>query len=105
MDERIIAALAEPEPAESASAAVQALWTKLQNKLAEYDECVATSRSAQDLNLSMSIDAAAEEVANYHLAYRRLVDQSAVAAGTNPALLAGRRGYTVDFSNGQLHRL
>ncbi len=105
MDERIVAALAEPAPPDGSSDAVVAMYTKLANKLAEYDECVAGNRSAEGLSLSMSIQAATEQVANYHAAYRRLLAQSGVAAGTNPALLAGQRGHCVDFSNGQLHRL
>jgi hypothetical protein len=105
MDERIVAALAEPPTPAGASPAVVAMRTKLDNKLLEYDECVATSRSAEGLNLSMSIEAAAKQVAEYHAAYRRLLAAAAVAEGTNPALLADRRGYCVDFSNGQLHRL
>lgn len=103
MDERIVAALAEPEPPDGAPAAAVAMYTKMTNKLAEYDECVAGSRSAEGLSLSMSIEAAAKQVAEYHAAYRRLL--SPAAAGTNPDLLRAARGHCVDFSYGQLHRL
>lgn len=103
MDERIVAALAEPEPPEGASAAAVAMYAKMTNKLAEYDECVAGSRSAEGLSLSMSIDAAAKQVGEYHAAYRRLL--SPAKAGTNPDLLRRPAGWCVDWSNGQLHRL
>lgn len=103
MDERIVAALAEPPPPAGASAAAVTMYDNLLAKLAEYDECVAGSRAAEGLTLSMSIDAAARQVAEYHAAYRRLL--STAAPGTNPDLLRSARGHCVDFSYGQLHRL
>lgn len=105
MDERIIAALAEPPPPDGAAAAVQAMYEKLTAKLAEYDECVAGTRSAEGLSLSMSIQAAAEQVANYHAAYRRLLDKEKLPDGAKSHLLKSQMGHCVDFSNGQLHRL
>lgn len=105
MDERIIAALTEPPPPDGAPGPVVAMYDKLIAKLAEYDECVAGTRSAEGLSLSMSIQAAAEQVANYHAAYRRLLDKQPLAEGAKPHLLKPQMGHCVDFSNGQLHRL
>lgn len=105
MDERIVNALAEPPPPDTASAAVQEQWTQLLEARLQYRECVATSRSAEGLNLSMSPEFAGNLLVVEHRAYRRLLEVSSVAAGTNPALLAKQRGHTVDWSQGQLHRL
>lgn len=105
MDERIVAALAESPPPDTASDRTRCLWEKLTDKLAEYDECVAAHRSGEGLTLSMSKEACAAQVAEYHAAYLRLLRQDTVAPGTNPALLAPPRGFCVDYSRGEFHRL
>lgn len=97
-DSRIVAALTETAPAEGAAATVQAAWTRLQAKLAEYDECVASNRSAEGLNLSMSVEAAAKQVVEYHLAYTALRSAAVAATGTDPRLLAQPRAFNVDHS-------
>ena len=97
-DARIVAALTETAPATGASAAVQGAWTRLQSKLAEYEECVATSRSGEGLSLSMSIEAAAKQVVEYHQAYVTLRDKAAAATGTNARLLLAPRAFCVDHS-------
>lgn len=105
MDERIVAALAEPPPPDGATAAVVAMYDKLTAKLAEYDECVAGSRAAEGLTLSMSIDAAARQVAEYHAAYLRLLAKDTLPAGAKSHLLKGQMGHCIDWSSGQLHNL
>lgn len=97
-DARIVAALTETAPVVGASAAVQAAWTRLQAKLGEYDECVASSRSAEGLNLSMSVEAAAKQVIEYHAAYVSQRGQAVAAPGTDPRLLAPPRAFNVDHS-------
>jgi len=87
------------------AAAITAAYAFFVAKRAEYRECVAISRSAEGLSLSMSADVAAKQLIEEHQAYRRLLDASTAAEGTPSQLLAGPRGFTVDFSRLTLHSL
>lgn len=103
MDARIVAALAEPPPPDTASDLARERYAALQLRITEYSAL--TSHSMEGSQYEKDPAVAAARVMEYHAAYLKILAAGTAAPGTNPALLATPRGYTVDFSHLSLHRL
>ena len=97
-DPVIIAALTVGIPAENASAQINALYAKLQEKIEVYELAVAESLSSEGINRTLNVEAAAKQVGEYLAAYQQVTAATGLPAATDPVLLQNPLGHTVDHS-------